>query len=655
MGQRISTRLRAGRARVFIPPPLDGLPDAGAAYGPRRMRSEYSDAAMRVRRADNAELDIGFATTPQTRTNLMPVPLVDNGPSVAGITTTQVGSGTEFGQPYIDIRWQGTATAAGTLSFRQGAAVTYNPAVHAAVTPGLVYTASVGYRLIAGTAPTATLTIRLIQRGVNGAGIIFGTFYTVPAPTAAMQRAVATDVIFPGVVFAHAQFGYSLAISDTIDVTLRFYSNNLELGIGNIKPLLQRNVPEVVASIGDLDTDNLMRFVAQDNLFQRSREFDDAYWTKAGGAVTANAATAPDGTMTADVFVEDSAAATQHQKTRASFSLITGQTVTLSVFVKRNVGTRQYQLGLSGGAQVASAYFDLGAGAVGAVDQCTAAIEPASEGYWRVSITVLVPSAASYNAFLAMANGLTLGSETYTGDGTSSVAEWGAQLNSGALAPYNATTSAAIGLVTAQSGSVAVWYDQTGNGRNLVQAVAANQPRIVGLSAYENQLVPSTTTTFMTAPVPTVTEATPWTCCAVIGPYVANASVISALFQFNNTIGSRILLGANGATPAISHRVSSTTTQFGALSASETASSVLSFTKDATANVSGITAFLDGVAGSAPAAAIGAFSATEINVLGVSGTSIRLREMVYFDPPITADQRQQLQQNQGAYYGVTVS
>jgi hypothetical protein len=71
--------------------------------------------------------------------------------------------------------------------------------------------------------------------------------------------------------------------------------------------------------------------------------------------------------------------------------------------------------------------------------------------------------------------------------------------------------------------------------------------------------------------------------------------------------------------------------------------------------VSGITAFLDGVAGSAPAAAIGAFSATEINVLGVSGTSIRLREMVYFDPPITADQRQQLQQNQGAYYGVTVS
>jgi hypothetical protein len=192
---------------------------------------------MRVRRsADDAQLDIPLATAVQTRTNLMPVPLVDNGPPVGGITVTQLGSGVEFGQPYIDVRWQGTATASGALVFRQGPGGIYNPAVHAAVTPGLVYTASLGYRLIGGTAPTQQLSIRLIQRAANATGISFGTVYNLPAPTAALRRAVAMDVILSGVTYAHAQFGYSLAINDTVDVTLRLYANNLEQAIGNLRP-----------------------------------------------------------------------------------------------------------------------------------------------------------------------------------------------------------------------------------------------------------------------------------------------------------------------------------------------------------------------------------------------------------------------------------
>jgi hypothetical protein len=629
-----------GRRNIVIPPPLDGLPAASFAFGPRKMRSAYSGAAMRVRRADNAELDIGFATTPQTRTNLMPVPLVDNGPALAGITTTQVGSGTEFGLPYVDVRWQGTATAAGVLAFRQGAAATYNPDIHAAVTPGLVYTASLGYRLIAGTAPTPTLTMRLIQRAANAASLSFGSVYNVPAPTAAMQRAVAMDVIIPGVVYAHAQFGYALIIGDVVDVTLRFYANNLELGIGNIKPLLQRNVPEVVAGVGDLDTNNLMRFVAQDNLFQRSQEFDDAYWTKAGGAVTANAATAPDGTMTADVFVEDSAAATQHRKTRASLSLTTGQTVTLSAFVKRDVGTRQYQLGLSGGALVARAYFDLGAGVVGDVSQCTAAIEPASESYWRVSITAIAPSTASYTAFLAMANGLTLGSETYSGDGVSSVAEWGAQLNSGPLAPYNATTSAGIALAPAQSGFITTRYDQTGNGRHEVQAVAANQEAIVTGSAVRT--INQRPIAFFDGTNTFADIAAPIALGCVTAVLNANDG---AVFDDTNAV-----IGGQNTTVAMGGSVGTTTMR--------------ALANVGTPNINGVSssdfAPLDTLKVLTSNNALTTAEPTGWRV-GQDRTNTARRwngnmsELVAFPALLTTEQRQQLERNQGAYYGVTVA
>jgi hypothetical protein len=52
-----------------------------------------------------------------------------------------------------------------------------------------------------------------------------------------------------------------------VDFTMRFYTANVEQGIGNARPLLQRNVPEVIADIGDLDTAALMAFVGAGNGF----------------------------------------------------------------------------------------------------------------------------------------------------------------------------------------------------------------------------------------------------------------------------------------------------------------------------------------------------------------------------------------------------
>ena len=100
---------------------------AVAAYSQaRRLRDGYTGALTRVRRAaDNLEVDIPFATNTQTRTNLAVVQ-PDNlgGTTVAGVTMTTIGTGTEFGLPYIDVRWQGTATVVGFLQFASSTGAT---------------------------------------------------------------------------------------------------------------------------------------------------------------------------------------------------------------------------------------------------------------------------------------------------------------------------------------------------------------------------------------------------------------------------------------------------------------------------------------------------------------------------------------------------
>jgi hypothetical protein len=55
-----------------------------------------------------------------------------------------------------------------------------------------------------------------------------------------------------------------------VDFTMRFYAANVEQAIGNARPLLQRNVPETVAAIGELDAEALLSFVGNGNGFVRT-------------------------------------------------------------------------------------------------------------------------------------------------------------------------------------------------------------------------------------------------------------------------------------------------------------------------------------------------------------------------------------------------
>ena len=73
------------------------------------------------------------------------------------------------------------------------------------------------------------------------------------------------------------------------------------------------------------------------NLFQYSEEFSNGYWGKTSGTITPNVTTAPDGTLTADLFTKTVSINTVSNINRTSTTFYLG-VITISLYVKKNVG-----------------------------------------------------------------------------------------------------------------------------------------------------------------------------------------------------------------------------------------------------------------------------------------------------------------------------
>jgi hypothetical protein len=177
---------------------------------------------------------------------------------------------------------------------------------------------------------------------------------------------------------------------------------------------------------------------SRSNLITYSEEFNDASWIKDGASITTNNIVAPDGTLTADKLVENTANVGHFTYKNRTGS---NETVTFSVFAKageRTILAMQLSNFLTEAIQV---NFNLLLGTKSTIlgsgsdyTNSSASIIPYPNGWYRCIITSTKGSAVNTvnNPALSPNNNFT-GTSVYTGDGTSGLFLWGAQLETGAF------------------------------------------------------------------------------------------------------------------------------------------------------------------------------------------------------------------------------
>jgi hypothetical protein len=206
---------------------------------------------------------------------------------------------------------------------------------------------------------------------------------------------------------------------------------------------------------------------ARTNLLTYSEQFDNASgWTSARASVSANATTAPTGTTVADKIVEDTTASNTHLTFSANVSVATATVYTYSVYAKASGRTwfnMQIETGTGAyGATVPFCYFNLsGAGSVGTSTAATGSITSVGNGWYRCVLVATATTAASTtNMRIKLATGD--GAESYTGDGTSGIFVFGAQLEAGAFhTSYIPTTTTALTRAAdvASVNTLSPWYN----------------------------------------------------------------------------------------------------------------------------------------------------------------------------------------------------
>lgn len=164
------------------------------------------------------------------------------------------------------------------------------------------------------------------------------------------------------------------------------------------------------------------------NFLTYSEQFDNAVWTKDELTVTADAASAPDGTTTAEKLIPTVVSATTHRARQAyTFSTVNSY----SVFVQ-SAGYTWVKVRISN----LWGNVNLSTGTIGFTHgSATVSVTNCGNGWWHI-ILVGTPTAGAGYAYVypMSSNENSADPSAWTGDGTSGIYVWGAQLEAGSCA-----------------------------------------------------------------------------------------------------------------------------------------------------------------------------------------------------------------------------
>lgn len=204
---------------------------------------------------------------------------------------------------------------------------------------------------------------------------------------------------------------------------------------------------------------------ARTNLCLQSQAFDNASWTKTDTVITADNATAPDGTFTADLATEGSAGTAFISQ--GSMTIVAGTTVTQTVWVKRgNFDWLLFTVAAVGATTGFRAWFNLNTGVIGTTGVITTgtftagSITAYPNGWYRLRITGIIDAATTTSAFVFLQSATADASGTRVANGT--YFPWGAQFEAASFASsYIPTTTVAVTrnadvLTYASAGNLAV-------------------------------------------------------------------------------------------------------------------------------------------------------------------------------------------------------
>lgn len=247
------------------------------------------------------------------------------------------------------------------------------------------------------------------------------------------------------------------------------------------------NAPRIDYDPATLQPKGLLIEEARTNLLLRSAEFDNAAWLKVRSTVTADATTAPDGTVSADKLCEDATGGSTSREIHQDVSITNATVYSYSVYAKAAERSQLYLQ--TNGSGVGNVTFDLSAvTATPAGTVVGSSIVAAGNGWYRCTMVFTAPATASTRFYAFPAGG---GSISYVGTAGSGIYLWGAQLEAGSFAtsPIPTTTASVTRAADVCSMALGSWYNAA-EGVLAADATPLNNGTLlwVGDGSYNNRM-----------------------------------------------------------------------------------------------------------------------------------------------------------------------